>query len=240
MSNKIRHYLKEQVKDIIPKLHDCYRMIGKYQKNRIDRNGKTLLKELDFMHGALQVFKSYVQSTKQSYFDAIGNCSLSISDRIIALDIAVGAMHIEFSVSRSYSHQESQELRNALASTRNDEFDEQCQSDEEDGNITGIPASSGIFTGKVKIVQKTAEYKRLPKDTVVVAKMTRPEFILGIDNIAAIITDEGGRLCHAAIIARELKIPCIVGTRSATADLKNGQIVTVNGNTGIVEILQKW
>ena len=164
---------------------------------------------------------------------------VGISNRIIALDIAVEVMHIEFSVSRSYSHQESQELKNAIASTRNDENDEQFQACEKYEKITGIPASSGVFTGKVKIIPKTFEYKRLPKDTVVVTKMTRPEFVLGIDSIAAIITDQGGNLCHAAIIARELKIPCIVGTQNATATLKSGQIVTVNGDEGIVEILKK-
>jgi phosphoenolpyruvate synthase/pyruvate phosphate dikinase len=239
VSNKIRHYLKEQVQGITPRLHGCYRLIGKYQKKRNDTNQKALLDELDYIHGALQVFKSYVQYRKQPYFNAIGDRSLNISDRIIALDIAVGAMHIEFPVSRSYSHQESKELRNAIASTRNDEYDEQFQSSEENEDITGIPASSGVFTGKVKLVLKTSQYKRLPQDTVVVTKMTRPEFILGIDNIAAIITDQGGNLCHAAVLARELKIPCIVGTRNATAVLKSGQIVTVNGDEGIVEILKK-
>ena len=239
MSNKIRYHLKEQVEQIIPKLHLCYRVVGKYQKNRNERNAEVVLEELSKMSGELQIFKPHVQLAKQPYFDAVGDSLLSISDRIIALDIAVGAMHIAFSVSRSYSHRESQELRDAIASARYDDFDNQFTTDVEGRCINGIPASGGVFTGKVKIVSRASEYKRLPNDSVVVTKMTRPEFVLGVESIAAIVTDQGGNLCHAAIAARELHIPCVVGTRNATEKISNGQIVTVNGDKGTVEILKR-
>jgi len=69
--------------------------------------------------------------------------------------------------------------------------------------------------------------------------MTRPDFMPLVNKSAAIITDEGGLACHAAIISRELKIPCIVGTKTATRVLRNGDLVEVDANKGIVRLIKK-
>ena len=65
--------------------------------------------------------------------------------------------------------------------------------------------------------------------------MTRPEIIIGIEHIIGIVTDNGGSLCHAAIIARELEIPCVVGTKVATTKIKNNSYIRIDGTEGIVE-----
>ena len=67
--------------------------------------------------------------------------------------------------------------------------------------------------------------------------MTRPEFMPALKKAAAIITDEGGITCHAAIVARELKKPCIIGTKIATKVLKDGMMVEVDADKGVVKIL---
>ena len=64
--------------------------------------------------------------------------------------------------------------------------------------------------------------------------MTRPQFLLQIRRAGAIVTDQGGMLCHAAIVAREFKIPCIVGTQIGMQKLKDGQRVIVDANEGVV------
>ena len=69
--------------------------------------------------------------------------------------------------------------------------------------------------------------------------MTRPEFIPLIRKAAAIVTDAGGILCHAAIVAREMKKPCIVGTKVATKAFKDGDLVEVDANKGVVKILKR-
>ena len=69
--------------------------------------------------------------------------------------------------------------------------------------------------------------------------MTRPEFLPLAKKAKAIITDEGGITCHAAVISRELKKPCIVGTKIATKILQDGDIVTLDGSKGIVKIIKK-
>ena len=68
--------------------------------------------------------------------------------------------------------------------------------------------------------------------------MTRPEFMPILRKAAAIVTDEGGITCHAAIVARELKIPCIIGTQIATRVLKDGDLVLVDATNGVVKKIQ--
>ncbi len=70
--------------------------------------------------------------------------------------------------------------------------------------------------------------------SVLVCEVTTPDYVPLMQRASAIVTDQGGILSHAAIVARELGIPCIVGTQHATARLKNGQIVTVDANEGVV------
>ena len=68
--------------------------------------------------------------------------------------------------------------------------------------------------------------------------MTSPDFIAGIKKAAAIVTNEGGILCHAAIVSREFGIPCIVGTKTATRLIKTGDLIEVDGNHGFVRIIK--
>ena len=185
----------------------------------------------------LQLFKEYVQVPKQPYFDAIRDSKLNVSDRIIALDTSVGAMHIEFSSERRYAYQESADLRKALERARFNYSDSLFQTEEKESDLVicrGIPASPGIATGRARIIVRNSEYKRLPFGSIVVAKMTRPEVVFGLENIAAIVTDIGGSLCHAAIICREMGIPCVAGTGNATQVIENSKYISVDGDSGII------
>lgn len=98
--------------------------------------------------------------------------------------------------------------------------------------LTGIPASPGIGTGTVKILKSPKEVGRVQKGDVLVAPMTSPDYVPAMKKANAIITDQGGQTSHAAIVSRELGIPCVVGTKDATKKLKEGQIVSVNGESG--------
>lgn len=98
--------------------------------------------------------------------------------------------------------------------------------------LTGSPASPGIGTGPVKILKSPKEIGKIVRGDVLVAPMTSPDYVPAMKKSAAIITDQGGQTSHAAIVSRELGIPCVVGTEEATKKLKDGQIVTVNGEAG--------
>jgi phosphohistidine swiveling domain-containing protein len=107
-------------------------------------------------------------------------------------------------------------------------------------NFSGLAASLGKSVGTARVAITAAEAaKKLIKGDVLITSMTTPEFLPAMKNAAAIVTDEGGITCHAAIISRELGIPCIVGTKIATKILQDGMRIEVNANHNIIKILDK-
>jgi len=100
--------------------------------------------------------------------------------------------------------------------------------------LTGLPASPGVATGKVKIVKTMEDLHRIQKGDVLVTEMTNPDMVVTMQRSDAIVTDEGGATSHAAIVSREMGIACVVGTKEATSLLKDQQIVTVDGASGKV------
>ncbi|MFA5309750.1 MAG: phosphoenolpyruvate synthase [Dehalococcoidales bacterium] len=100
--------------------------------------------------------------------------------------------------------------------------------------LSGAPASPGVANGPVKIVPDPSEIDKVLEGDILVAEMTTPDFVPAMKRAAAIVTDRGGRTAHAAIVSRELGIPCVVGCEKATTTLKDGQIITVDGGNGKV------
>ena len=100
--------------------------------------------------------------------------------------------------------------------------------------LTGAPASPGIATGPVRLVFDASHIDKVKDGDILVAVMTTPDFVPAMKRAAAIVTDRGGRTAHAAIVSRELGIPCVVGTAQAMSTLKDGQVITVDGSHGNV------
>ena len=100
--------------------------------------------------------------------------------------------------------------------------------------LSGAAASPGIACGPVKITKDPSEIDKVLDGDILVAEMTTPDYVPAMKRAAAIVTDRGGRTAHAAIVSRELGIPCIVGAEKATTTLKDGQIITVDGAAGKV------
>lgn len=100
--------------------------------------------------------------------------------------------------------------------------------------VSGLSASPGIVSGRVRILQSPADGAQLQNGEILVAPMTSPDWVPTMRRAAGVVTDGGGMTCHAAIVSRELAIPCIVGTRTATGRLRDGELVTVDGRRGQV------
>ena len=100
--------------------------------------------------------------------------------------------------------------------------------------LTGIGASPGIASGRTRIIFGKGDITRIEKGDIIVTTMTSPDLVPAMSKSAAIITDLGGRTCHAAIVSREMGIPAIVGTKKASKILSDGQEVTVDAYDGIV------
>jgi phosphohistidine swiveling domain-containing protein len=105
-------------------------------------------------------------------------------------------------------------------------------------HISGIAASPGCAIGKTKIVFNINELEKIQQGDVLVAPMTNPDMVLAMRKCVAIVTDSGGMTSHAAIISRELGIPCVTGTQVATKVLRDGMFVKVDGTAGVVHILE--
>ncbi|GGN79404.1 phosphoenolpyruvate synthase [Nocardia rhizosphaerihabitans] len=102
--------------------------------------------------------------------------------------------------------------------------------------IRGIGAAPGLASGSVRVLASPDQGHLLDQGEVLVAPMTNPDWLPTLSRAAAVVTDSGGMTCHAAIVARELGIPCIVGARHATTTLVEGTMVTVDGSTGQVSL----
>ncbi len=100
--------------------------------------------------------------------------------------------------------------------------------------LSGQPASPGVGVGIVRVVHDPRDIDIVKEGDVLVAEMTTPDFVPAMKRAAAIITERGGRTCHAAIVSRELGIPCVVGAGSATTSLEVNRQVTVDGSAGKV------
>jgi pyruvate,water dikinase len=100
--------------------------------------------------------------------------------------------------------------------------------------VSGLAAAPGRVTGPVRILRSTEEGSRLQDGDVLVATMTSPDWVPTMRRAAALVTDGGGVTCHAAIVGRELHLPTVVATRTATTVLRDGELVTVDGAKGVV------
>lgn len=102
--------------------------------------------------------------------------------------------------------------------------------------VHGRVAYPGEVIGKIVIIKNTGDMKKFSTGNILVAHSTNPELLPAMRIAGAIVTDEGGLMSHAAILARELKIPCIIGTKYATRVFKDGDVVEIDGASGVVLI----
>jgi pyruvate,water dikinase len=105
--------------------------------------------------------------------------------------------------------------------------------------LKGTVASKGKARGTVSLCLTLDDIESFKEGDILVTSMTRPEFMPAMKKAAAFVTDEGGITCHAAIVSRELKKPCIIGTKNATQVLRSGDIVEVDAEKGMVHIISR-
>lgn len=105
--------------------------------------------------------------------------------------------------------------------------------------LKGQCASGCIVSGAVKILADIKDFEKIDYGDIIVVKNLTPDLIKAVKKSGAVIADGGSLLCHAAIVSKDLNIPCLVGTKKATSVLKEGDIVEVNANNGCVTIIKK-
>lgn len=98
--------------------------------------------------------------------------------------------------------------------------------------LKGLGASSGRAQGAARIVRNSSDTDKFQNGEILVAKMTNPTMVIMMAKASAIVTDTGGVTCHAAIVSREMGIPCVVAVKNSTQTLKDGQEIIVDGDKG--------
>jgi phosphohistidine swiveling domain-containing protein len=108
------------------------------------------------------------------------------------------------------------------------------KANEADTEIRGQVGNKGKYTGPARIIMNTHDFSKMQSGDVLVSTMTTPDFLVLMHKAGAIVTDIGGMLCHAAIVSREINKPCVIGTKFATQILKDGDMVEVDADKGII------
>jgi len=109
----------------------------------------------------------------------------------------------------------------------------------EPGVLEGSPGSPGVVRGPAKVLRSLSEAAEIQQGEVLVAETTAPPWTPLFATAAAVVTDTGGILSHCAVVAREYRIPAVVGAAMATATIRDGQTVEVDGDAGIVRVLSE-
>ena len=113
------------------------------------------------------------------------------------------------------------------------------RTEEKTEEVRGQVANKGVATGKAKIILNSDDFHKMKPGDILISTMTTPAFVVLMQQAAAIVTDIGGLLCHAAIVSREINTPCVIGTKFATHIIHDGDLVEVNANTGVITVLER-
>jgi pyruvate,water dikinase len=112
-------------------------------------------------------------------------------------------------------------------------------SNSEINKVKGLPGSAGVVRGTARVIRSLAEAGKLQPGDVLVAVATEPPWTPLFATASAIVTDGGGVLSHSAVVAREYRIPAVVGAGNATTTFKDGQLIEVDGNTGVAQVVSE-
>jgi pyruvate,water dikinase len=117
------------------------------------------------------------------------------------------------------------------------ELSPQNNSNGDANKVKGLPGSAGVVRGTARVIHSLTEAGKLQPGDVLVTESTEPPWTPLFATAAAIVTDTGGVLSHSAVVAREYRIPAVVGTVHATSTFRDGQLLEVDGNAGVVRVI---
>ncbi len=105
--------------------------------------------------------------------------------------------------------------------------------------LQGVSGWQGRSRGRVRVIASDDDMLLMQPGEILVATMTQPRLMLAVEKASAIVTDEGGMLCHAVLVSREFNLPCVIGTERATHVLRSGDLVDVDAEEGVVRLVSR-
>lgn len=200
-------------------------------------------KAIDATRETLELFANLMPYAKSKYIFALRRLDeMAPFDLIMCFDQAIFEMHVWETLSSlgikrgewSKSNPWSKELRALLDERQAVRPRENDPNAEEEFLVSGNTASRGSVQGRACIALDQQHFHKIKEGDILVTTMTTPDFIEVAHLISGIITDRGGVVCHAAILAREFQIPCVVGCQTATTTIKEGKKILLDATASIV------
>ncbi|GGD60245.1 PEP-utilizing enzyme [Paenibacillus nasutitermitis] len=241
--NKIRIAYGEVLENFKPILRQAYQSIYIYQLNRTTEHESQMREAIKATKETLAFFSNHLPYSKAKYIFALNRADeMAPFDLIMCFDQAIFEMHVWETLSElkikqgqwAKNNAWSKELRDLLNERQEVRPQDNKLNVEEEFLVSGTPASRGRAQGRAYIAMDTEHFHEIKKGDILVTTMTTPHFIEVAHLISGLVTDRGGVVCHAAILAREFNIPCIVGCQTATAAIKNGDRIRLDAISGIV------
>jgi phosphohistidine swiveling domain-containing protein len=241
--NTVRKLLENNMDEIKAVLERAYYAIESFQNSRQDKESeKNMNKKILEATEVLQEFKPYIPAYKQKYFDIVDNyeeLKLSSRDLIMAFDRMVYELHtrLEKRLSEDEKLQAWSPLMLEILDGRRTVPEKEKKVADEvslDFVASGLVANGGYVKSNIRIVESTQDLEKVKGGDILISKMTTPDIIMVINKISGIVTEEGGRVCHASVIAREYNIPCVVGCGEFITSVEENEIMILDAWNGIL------
>ncbi|MBP1989513.1 PEP-utilizing enzyme [Paenibacillus eucommiae] len=238
--NRVRIWYQKEIELLKPLVRDVYKKIHRYQLERTSLFELQMREAIAQTTPVLEVFIEHIPAYKSSYIKVLGRQEqLTSSELIMCFDRAMYELHLYAALGKSigkYANEApwSKELRALLNERQEIEPADSNVSVEELFLASGKVACPGHAEGRAAVIVRKDELGNVKQGDILVTTMTTPDFIEVAELIAGLVTDRGGIVCHAAILAREFNITCIVGCGNATEAVINGQKIRIDAISGIV------
>jgi len=239
--NTIRNLYPNEVEELKIILRRVYQEIFCYQEDRTLSNEIKVREAVISTLPYLQLFKTNIPKYKQRYIELLENQeALKAYDLIICFDRAIYELHARVEAGIFSGLPWSKELRDLL-NERQQTSDEEVVRNESivEYIASGMSVSRGVVDGIARVILDEDQLPNLSQGDILVTSMTTPSFVPYANLVSGLITDRGGLICHAAILAREFHLPCVVGCKDATKTIQDGELIRLDSDTGIVVRIER-
>jgi phosphohistidine swiveling domain-containing protein len=232
--------MAKEVVELKPVLDTVYGSILRFQRDRTDVNEHGMREAMEAAIDRLMNFRSLLPSYKQADFAAlIENWrQLSAHDLIMLFDHCVSIMHVELERKRSAFEAQQPWTRELIGLLDGYRAAGAVVAMPGEFLCSGIAASGGRAQGAARVVRESGSFDSLIEGEILVCRFTLPELVQYFPRLSALVTDEGGALSHAAILAREYDLPAVTGCGDATSVIKTGDSIHVDGDFGMVNSVE--